>query len=283
MELPDGRELAWVELGDPSGKAVLAFHGTPGSRFQVVADEGQVRTAGVRLVSVDRPGYGHSTYHPGRTLVEWPDDVRRLADHLDLDRFGVMGLSGGGPHALVCAALMPERVSAAGVLSGVGCLGEPNSEEGMLPTNAFITKMSRHTTKPLEIAFAVMTTIQRRWPEQMLRLMAKQLPAADAGILARPEMKRMLLREAKRASATTAKAAAQDFEIFSRDWGFQLADIKVPVHLWQGDADRNVPLAHARRMAAAIPGSILHEVPGGGHLMSLDRTYEILSTLAEYL
>jgi pimeloyl-ACP methyl ester carboxylesterase len=280
MELSDGRELAWVELGDPSGQPVIGFHGTPGSRFQLVIDEDSVRKAGVRLVSVDRPGYGHSTYQPGRTLAGWPNDVRQLADHLAVDRFGVVGISGGGPHSLACAALLSDRVPVAAVLSGVGPLALPGTEEGMMPTNVFITKVSRRSTKPLEGVFGVATRVQRRWPEQMLKLMSKQMPASDAAIVSRPEVQRMFLQEARRASATSAKAAAQDFQLFSRDWGFKLEDIEIPVHLWQGDADRNVPLAHARQMADAIPGATLHETAGGGHLMSLDRVGEIFSTLA---
>jgi pimeloyl-ACP methyl ester carboxylesterase len=280
MELSDGRELAWMEFGDPSGKPMIGFHGTPGSRFQLIVYEEPVRTAGVRLISVDRPGYGHSSYHVRRRLVDWPDDVGQLADHVGLDRFGVVGISGGGPHSLVCAALMPDRVAVAGVLSGVGPLAAAGTEEGMMPTNVFITRVGRRATKPLEAVFGVMTRVQRRWPEQALRMMANQLPEADAAIINRPEVRGMFLHEARHASATSGKAAAQDFQLFSRDWGFQLADITVPVHLWQGDADRNVPVAHARLMSAAIPGAVLHEEPGEGHMMGLDRTGEILSTLA---
>jgi pimeloyl-ACP methyl ester carboxylesterase len=280
MELSDGRELAWLEFGDPSGKPIIGFHGTPGSRLQIVIDEEPVRTAGVRLVSVDRPGYGHSTYQVGRRLVDWPDDVRQLADHVGIDRFGVIGMSGGGPHSLVCAALIPHRVAVAGVLSGVGPLTAPGAEEGMMPTNVFITKVGRRSTKPLEAVFGAMTRVQRRWPEQAMRMMANQLPEPDAAIVNRPEVRQIFIREARHASATSGKAAAQDFHLFTRDWGFRLEDIGIPVHLWQGDADRNVPLAHAQQMSAAIPGAVLHEVPGEGHMMSLDRTGEILSTLA---
>jgi pimeloyl-ACP methyl ester carboxylesterase len=111
-------------------------------------------------------------------------------------------------------------------------------------------------------------------------MMANQLPEADAAIVNRPEVRRMFIHEARHASATSGKAAAQDFQLFTRDWGFRLEDIAVPVQLWQGDADKNVPMAHARLMSAAIPGAVLHEVPGEGHMMSLDRTGEILSTLA---
>lgn len=280
MELADGRELAWLEMGDPSGVPIIGFHGTPGSRLQVVVGEGPLQDAGVRLISVDRPGYGHSTYQPERTLTGWPGDVSQLADHLDLSRFGVVGISGGGPHALVCAALIPDRVAVAGILSGVGPLGAPGAEKGMLPANVLITRVGRRSTRPLQALFAALTGAQRRWPETMLRLMAKQMPPADARIAGRSEVHAMLVKDARRTSATAAKASAQDFHIFAREWGFRLGDIGVPVHLWQGDADRNVPVAHARQMAAAIPGATLHQVAGGGHLMSLDLTEEIFSTLA---
>jgi pimeloyl-ACP methyl ester carboxylesterase len=280
MELSDGRELAWLDFGHPTDRPVIGFHGTPGSRMQLVIDEEAVRTAGVRLVSVDRPGYGHSTFKAGRRLVEWPDDVGQLADHLGLDRFGVIGVSGGGPHSLVCAALMPDRVTVAGVVSGVGPLAPAGSEDGMMTTNVFITRVGRRAARPLEGVFGVMTRVQRRWPEQTVRMMAKQVPAADAAIINRPEVRRRFIQEAQRASATSAKAAAQDFQLFTRDWGFRLEDIAGPVHLWQGDADRNVPMAHAVRMSAAIPDATLHVVPGGGHMMGLDRTGEILGALA---
>jgi pimeloyl-ACP methyl ester carboxylesterase len=283
MELADGRELAWIELGDPSGRPVFGFHGTPGSRYQVVVDDEPLRANAVRLISVDRPGYGHSTYHEGRTLRDWPGDVRQLADHLSLDRFAVAGISGGGPHSLACAALLPDRVAVAGVLSGVGLLAAPGAEEGMMPTNVLITKIGRRSTKPLVALFGVMTQAQRRWPERMTQMMAKQMPPADAAIISRPDVHDLFLREARRSSATSAKAAAQDFQLFSRDWGFRLEDIDVPVHLWQGDADRNVPVAHGRQMAAAIPKATLHEVEGGGHLMTLGLTGEVFSTLAGYL
>lgn len=279
MELPDGRELAWLELGDPAGRPIIGFHGTPGSRNQLVLDEAPVRSAGIRLISVDRPGYGHSTLRPGRRLVDWADDVAGLADHLDLERFGVIGLSGGGAHALVCAAFFPERVSAAGVISGVGPLSAPGDEEGMMPLNMLATRIARRSGKALRAIFGMAVFAQRRWPERALEGMSRQVPACDAEILARPQVREAFIRDMRRSSATAGKAAAQDFELFSRDWGFRLEDIKVPVHFWQGDADRNVPPAHARRMAAAVPGAVLHEVPGGGHLMVVDRIADILSTL----
>ena len=109
--------------------------------------------------------------------------------------------------------------------------------------------------------------------------MAKQLPPADAAILSRPEVRELFERDAARSSRTAAAAAVQDFELFATDWGFDLAAIEIPVHIWQGDADINVPANHARLQHDAIPGSVLHEFPGEGHLMAFDHFEDIATAL----
>src|SRR5271165_3932842 len=154
--LADGRDLGWLELGDPDGAPALAFHGTPGSRLQLALDETSIRHAGVRLVCPDRPGYGLSTFQPGRRLVDWPGDVAQLADHLEIGDFAVMGISGGGPHAAVCAALLGRRVTAAAIVSGVGPLTDPRASEGMMRLNQILTRLSRRRS-PLVRA---MVTVQ---------------------------------------------------------------------------------------------------------------------------
>lgn len=103
MNLPDGRKLGWLDLGEPGGPPVIVFHGTPGSCLQVAAERGAIDLAGVRFIAPDRPGYGHSTFVPKRRLAAWALDVEALADHLGIGRFSVVGYSGGGPHALACA------------------------------------------------------------------------------------------------------------------------------------------------------------------------------------
>src|SRR3974390_1594428 len=140
--LPDGRDLGWLELGPPDGAPVFAFHGTTGSRWHFTVDDGPVAAAGVRLIAVDRPGYGLSSFHRGRQLPDWANDVAFLADHLGLTQFSVMGVSGGGPHAAVCARFLPNRVRAAAIVSGVAPLADRASEEGMMPSNRRITALA---------------------------------------------------------------------------------------------------------------------------------------------
>jgi len=277
--LPDGRDLGWLEIGDPDGAPVLAFHGTPGSRLQHEVDDTRLRAMGVRVISPDRPGYGLSTFQPDRRLVDWPRDVADLADHLGIERFAVMGISGGGPHAAVCAALLGDRLTAAAIVSGVGPLADPRATEGMMRSNVLLSALARRAPGVMRLAIGVQVQALRRWPERGLAFLEQQLPPPDVAVISRPEVRSMFMRDAVRSSRTAGRAAAQDFELFADDWGFDLGAITIPVHIWQGDLDRNVPARHARLMHEAIAGSVLHELAGQGHLLAFDYFEDIVSAL----
>lgn len=279
MTLSDGRELGWLEFGEPDGWPIFGFHGTPGSRLQMGIDEAAVHRAGVRLIAPDRPGYGLSTFQANRRLVDWPTDVVQLADHLGVDRFSVMGVSGGGPHAMVCAAALAERVTTAGIVSGAGPLSDPRIADGMPRSTKLITTLSRKRSRVFRAFTVVQVELVRRWPARALDLMVKQLPPCDADVLGRPDLRALFERDVAHASRTTGRAHSQDFELFASDWAFDLDTITVPVFIWHGEADRNVPLTHAQVMHAAIPNSVLHTFPGEGHFLVADRLEEILLVL----
>jgi pimeloyl-ACP methyl ester carboxylesterase len=279
MTLPDGRDLGWLELGEPDGYAVLAFHGTPGSRLQLALDDPALGASGIRLIAVDRPGYGLSSFQQDRRLVEWPADVIALADHLGIERFSVVGISGGGPHAAVCAALLGDRVVRAAIVSGVGPMAEPGADDGMMKSNQLIARLARRRSRILAVGAAVQIGAVRRWPDKAINMMGRQLPQADVDVLARPAVRALFVNDARLASRTASRAMVQDFELFASDWGFELASITIPVHLWQGDVDVNVPPSHAVLQHHAIPGSVLHECPGEGHLLVLDHFVEIVTTI----
>jgi pimeloyl-ACP methyl ester carboxylesterase len=281
MELPDGRELAWMEAGKARGRPVFAFHGTPGSRRQVAFDEKAIAAAGVRMIAVDRPGYGHSSFHPGRTLSDWPSDVAALADHLKIGTCAVVGVSGGGPHALACARFLPDLVSATAVVSGVGPLGEPECARGMEGVNRGTTLMARRMPPVLHGVFLAQEFVARRWPETALRAATRMFPPADVALLERPDVRAAFLEDEHSASVgARARAGTQDFVLFAGDWGFRFEDIAGPVHFWHGDADRNVPMDHARFMSGRVPGAVLHECPGEGHLLYVEHLEEVLRTVA---
>jgi pimeloyl-ACP methyl ester carboxylesterase len=279
MTLPDSRELAWLEAGRARGFPVFVFHGTPGSRMQVSFDEKAIAASGVRLIAPDRPGYGHSSFHQARTLADWASDVATLADHLKIERFAVAGVSGGGPHAAVCARFLPERVTAAALVSGVGPMADPEFAVDMVGFNKAATALAQHAPFVLPPFFAVQGFWMRRWPDAALRAMSSQLPEPDVEVLARPDVRAVFLQDVRSPSATAARATAQDFVLFARDWGFRLRDISVPVHVWHGDLDKNVPFAHGTFAAEHIPGAELHACPGEGHLLVVNHLEEILRTV----
>ena len=155
LELPGGRELAWLEVGDIDDPAVFVFHGTPGSRLQVSSDKAAIRAARVRFIAVDRPGYGHSTFQPARRLSDWATDISNLADHLHIDEFSVVGISGGGPHAAACARFLPDRVRGAGIVSGMGPLADPRSEDGMMILNRLLARLARRSQYLVHPFFAM--------------------------------------------------------------------------------------------------------------------------------
>jgi pimeloyl-ACP methyl ester carboxylesterase len=281
MELPDGRELAWLEFGQTEYPAVFVFHGTPGSRLQVSFDRNAINAARVRFIAVDRPGYGHSAFQPARQLADWATDIARLADHLHIDGFSVVGISGGGPHAAACARFLPARVRSAGIVSGVAPLDEPHSEDGMMLVNRVITRLARRSHRFVYPLFAVSVSLFRRWPEMLVRATSGPASSADAEIMKRPDVLSAYLASYRRAPSTTALAAAQDFALFTRYWGFRLEEITSPIDVWHGDADRNVPVSHGRHQAEMIPQARMHECPGEGHLLALDRLEEILRTVCE--
>ena len=278
LRLPSGRDLAFGEYGDPHGLPVFAFHGTPGSRLQIAPRPSAPVPAGYRLIAPDRPGYGHSTFDPNRRLTHWPDDVCTIADHLAIDRFGILGISGGGPHALACAHAIAPRLLGVACVSGVGPLYDPAAMDGMMPLNRWLTRLSKRGGFLLKILMRLQFRAMQRNPTRALDMMSRQLPTYDQAILADPEFRATMIDDMHSNSATTALAAAQDFTLFASDWGFAFEDIGRPVHFFQGDADRNVPVQHAELMAAKVPGAIMHCYPNEGHFLIIRRLEEILNT-----
>jgi pimeloyl-ACP methyl ester carboxylesterase len=278
IELPGGRHLGYAEHGDPAAIPVICFHGTPGSRLQIEPPPGLPLPSGFRLIAPDRPGYGYSTFYRARRLTDWPADVAALADHLGLGRFAVMGVSGGGPHVLACAHALADRLIGVGCVSGVAPLGDPQTSEGMMPLNRMITTLSRRAPWLLSMLFNAQMSALKRNPRRLVDTMMRQMPEPDR-LLMNEGLRALFIKDIAMNSATAGRAAAQDFELFSGDWGFRLEDIRLPVHLWQGSLDRNVPAQHAELLAARIPNATLHRCEGEGHLLFLPRLGEILRTI----
>jgi pimeloyl-ACP methyl ester carboxylesterase len=276
ITLADGRVLAYCEWGNPTGSPVLLVHGGPGSRL-LDPDEDATAAAGVRLLTVDRPGYGGSDARPDPTLLGWADDVQVLADRLGLDRFAVVGFSAGGGYALACAASMPERIGAVGLTCCEGPYDEvPGAlEQGMTPAERALFERIRRD--PVAAREAVADHVG--WYQEPDTIWEWEPPAVDVPILARPDVRDALTRMFREGARQGVGGLVDDWIALSLPWGFALAEVKLPVAVWHGELDHLVGPAHAHHLSAALPNSTLVLYPQDGHLLFLQHWGEILAAV----
>jgi pimeloyl-ACP methyl ester carboxylesterase len=279
----DDRQIGFAEFGDPQGRAIFWLHGTPGARRQipmearVYAEQQQIR-----LIGVDRPGIGSSTPYQYDTVVAFADDMRTIADTLGIDKLEVIGLSGGGPYALACAAAMPDRVVAAGVLGGVApARGADAIGGGAMALGTFVAPLLEVAGGPLRLAASALVRLARPVASPALDLYGRMSPEADRRMLARPEFKAMFLDDLLNGSRKQLAAPFADIVVFARDWGFRLDEVKVAVRWWHGDRDHIVPFEHGQHVVAKLPDAQLYHLPGESHLAGLGRAEEILGTMIE--
>jgi pimeloyl-ACP methyl ester carboxylesterase len=265
ITLCDGRKLGFAEYGHPGGYPVFYFHGWPGSRLEPEATREQGIPSAVRIIAVDRPGYGLSDFQSARTLASWAKDIGELAGVLRLERFGVMGVSGGGPYTLACAARLPEKVSSACVIAGMGPMDNPEALKGMVALNRWMLGLAR--TAPWLARTLVGFGLDRikRSDEFLSPYIMARLPPSDKAILEKPGTKEALVRNWHEAFRSGTKGALWDGGLFANRWDFRLEEIKVPVRLWHGEADIIVPCAMTRYVAGTIADCRAAFLPGEGH------------------
>ena len=270
VRLPDNRSLAVEEYGDPGGPPVFYFHGWPASRLEA----GLIPGLPVRLLAFDRPGYGRSTPHPGRTLLDWGRDVAVVADRLGLRRFHVVGLSGGGPYAVAAAHAMPDRVRSMALVSPVPPADHvPHRTPGI----GHLFRLGRHPRLAHRL-FAVARPLLRQRIITPRTVVGRNLPAADRVVMTRTLMAGLgaVWREGFRRGI---HGALSDAQVYARPWGIDLARIAVPTSLWSGTADSLVP-EPALEPYRAIPGIRWHMLPDEGHYsLALRHAHAILSEL----
>lgn len=279
IQLKDGRSFAYAEYGDPHGKPVFFIHGTPGSRVFRPPDKVTTRV-GVRLITMDRAGYGESTFLPGRRLLDCPGDISQLADALNIDTFAVAGHSGGGPHTLACAYALPERITRVATLSGAGPVDAPGATDSMTAINKFGFQFGRYL--PWMIGRLITWFIFHERcadPEKAYDKETGHRPAADEELAARPEIREVCLQTEYEAFRHGLKGMAWDVRLITRPWGFRLEEIKIPVHLWHGTADNLTSVPMAQYMAGKIPNSQITIFPDEGHLLLFPHWEEILKQL----
>ena len=277
----EDRQIGFAEFGAPQGRAVFWLHGTPGARRQIPSEARvYAEDHNIRLIGIDRPGIGSSTPHLYQAIFSFADDVRTIADTLGVDKMAVVGLSGGGPYSLACAAALPERVVAAGVLGGVAPTRGPDAiSGGAMDLGMRAAPLLKLAGTPLRVGASLLIRAARPVASPALELYALLSPEADRHVLARPEFKAMFLDDLLNGSRKQLAAPFNDVILFARDWGFLLDEVKVPVRWWHGDHDHIIPFAHGEHVVSRLPNAELFHLPEESHLAGLGRGEEILTTL----
>lgn len=278
-KLPDERMLAYEEYGDPQGKPIFFFHGTPGSRMFHPPDD-VTRRFGVRLICVDRPGYGGSNFQPGRRILDWPVDVASLADALDIGTFAVAGHSGGGPYALACAYSLPERVRVAAILSGAGPVDAPGAAAGLTPLHWISFKIGRYIPWPLVRVMAwIFFHKAAADPARAIDVDQRPRVMADEDVLKIPGVRENCIQSDVEAYRQGLLGFSWEVCLITRPWGFPLVAIKVPVHLWHGTTDDFTTTGMARSMAENIPNCTARILKDEGHMLLIPHWEEILGAI----
>lgn len=279
----EDRQIGFAEFGDPQGRAVFWLHGTPGARRQIPL-EARVfaEQRGIRLIGLDRPGIGSSTPFQYDNVLSFANDFTTIADTLGVDKMAVVGLSGGGPYTLGCAAALPERVVAAGVLGGVAPTVGPDAiGGGLMALGTVAAPLIEVAGGPIRLAASTFIRLVRPVAEPAVYLYAAISPEADRKMLVRPEFKAMFLDDLLNGSRKQLAAPFADIVVFARDWGFRLDEVKVPVRWWHGDRDHIVPFTHGQHVVNGLPDAELYHLPGESHLAGLGRAEDILSSMLD--
>lgn len=279
-QLKDGRRLGFAEYGDPSGKPVFLFHDLWGNRTLRHPDDSILSRLGIRLIGIDRPGFGLSTRKPGRSLMDVVDDIMLLSKALKIDHFAVLGYSAGGPYALAAAYRFPAIVTRCAVVCS---LPPMDHAQGFQAVHGYYSRLFQ-LASGMESFFRLLMRgffwlDSQREAAQHIREFAAAMPKADQQVLRELGVysrRRDMWDEIRRGGSD---AFADEMVTLVKSWGFRLQSIRIPVDIWWGELDAfSAPLV-GKRMQTFIPNASLRLEPQAGHLILFSHWQAILEAL----
>jgi len=282
VDVPDGRQIACTHFGDPEGEPVVYCHGWPGSRVEARFTDATAKEQGYRILAIDRPGMGQSGFMADRSMRHWPDDVLATVEAHGVSRFSVLGVSGGGPYALACAARIPDRLKRVGVVSTLGPVDVPPIRSRLPVSHRMMFMLGRKAVPFMELALALFIRSCRSNPDRFQRLLLPHLPEPDRAVRSRPEVRTVLEASISESFAHGARGPAHDFRLLSSPWPFRVDEIATEVHLWHGGADRHVPPCMGEYLAKTLPRCRSRFLPPEGHYsLVLNHLADILGPLRD--
>ena len=274
ITLPDGRKLAYKVYGKQDGFPVFAFHGTPGSRIWFKDDDPVSHKVGIKLITVDRPGYGLSDFQKDRKTTDFTSDIKILAEHLKLDLFSVLGISGGSIYAACCAHSLPGIYKAA-LIAGVNEFEKGKPPKNMCSQNRLLFNTARYFPFFIRMFTSYGRKMMYTNPEKYIEQVQSQvdhLCISDQQVIQDPDNAEQILRHLKEAFRPGIKGNIADIRLVTKTWGFEPQQIKVPVEIWHGVEDTLAPIDEIKKLSTKIPECKKHWIEGKGHFLDADPT-----------
>ncbi|MFW9999600.1 MAG: alpha/beta fold hydrolase [Candidatus Hodarchaeota archaeon] len=287
IKLKDGRKLGYAEFGVPEGKTIFYFHGHGSSRLEPKMYGFDDKQFDIRLISIDRPGRGLSDFKQNRTILDWPDDVIELANNLNIEKFAVLGGSGGCPYALICALKIPERLTYCGIVSGLGPinLGLEGMDKGKQKELKLARDKPGLLTKFYKIIQKKILKMKEKTPQELEKTFqkrSKNLPEPDKKIMVDPNKIPLYIELMAEPFRQGVAGVVHDVKLLSSDWGFSLKEIpsNIKIFLWHGELDTSVPVRMGKSMCEAIPNCTSKFYPNEAHVSTaINHIEDILKTL----
>ena len=278
LRLPDGRLLGYARYGKLGGVPLLAIHGTPGSRIMMQPADRYASSHNIELIAPDRPGYGLSSSCRDYSFDQWSVDIKALMIELEIDRFWLFGVSGGGPFATAIAALMPNHVRGVALVSPVGLFEEEGRQNWSWRNFLFFEKLPRAPWL-MTFGFPIVRFFVLHTPSIALKIFVASLSQSDRIILSKPDQQEQLLVAFKEGFRLGVKGAIEDLQLFSKPWHLPLSEVRAPVILWQGTNDLMVPAQAGARLARELPHVEMISLPGEGHFWIFEHFEEVFERL----
>ncbi|VEP18833.1 conserved hypothetical protein [Hyella patelloides LEGE 07179] len=287
--LQDGRQIAYQSVGDPKGRPIFFFHGSPGSRLEGFSAEAAALKNRWHIIALDRPGMGQSDFKPGYTLLHYTKDICELADGLGFKTFGVMGHSGGGATVLSCAYALPERLDFALDLGGWAPVIVPELRSQMTSLDRFFVERCIPLPKPhqpkripllFKFTFTLVGLVAKVFPPAIFIHFLNQSQyfcEADRAVLSAPEAANFLVQTVRESFHQGSEGPAYDALLRYQDWGFDIGEITFPIQLFHGTDDISAPYSFAEYKHSQLPNSQLHIYPQEGHFFLWSHWADIMA------